>query len=186
MTLSPLAGVTRCPCRESSYQLGPRAAACAMRNLAVLGIALVAIMQLVFALTSGDRPFPYREVQVVSIVGTLVLAWGVARGRTGAMVAGAAVDLVTRVLQPLLGLTRLPLWLNLLFSLGWAWMVLDAGRGRAPRAGLWVLGLGHALAMLTAGARMTAFLALGLGAIGFFLAAPNVAAGPPDAQRLAR
>lgn len=145
-----------------------------MRKLATLGLALVALMQVSFLLTGFGRRFPYQEVQVLSIVGTLVAAYGLATGRNVALAVGLGINLVTRVLQPILGVTRLPLWATAILALGWAWGAAQAARGRSPAAGFWVLGVGHALAMLLTFSRLASSVALGLGAVGFFLAAPHV------------
>lgn len=145
-----------------------------MRRLAAFGFLLVTAMQVIFFATGGDRPFPYREVQALSILGTLAMAWGALRGEMLPLALGAGVNLLARVLQPLLGLTRLPLWANALLSLGWAWMLLDASRGSAARAGAWLLGAAHFLAALTATARLLSVFALCLGAVGLLLAAPSL------------
>lgn len=145
-----------------------------VRKLAAIGFVFVALMQLVFLVTAGDRPFPYREVQVVSLVGTLVLVWGAWTGRDVGLAVGFGVNLFTRVLQPILGITRLPLWTTAILAIGWAWATVQAARGRSPAVGFWILGVGYALAMLTVFSRFGAAMALGLSAVGFFLAAPNV------------
>lgn len=145
-----------------------------MRKLAALGFGLVALMQAVFLAAGSDRPFPYREVQVVSLLGTLALVWGAWRGHDLSLAVGFGVNLFTRVLQPILGLTRLPLWATAILVVGWTWAFAESLRGRNPKVGLWILGIGHFLAMLTLFARLTATLALGLGAIGLFLAAASV------------
>lgn len=149
-----------------------------MRGLAVFGLILVALMQIVFFVTGGDRAFPYREVQAVSFIATLAMVWGTMRGVPTALAVGAGVNLVMRVLQPVLGLTRLPLWTNALLALGWAWILADAARGRAPKAGLYVLGAAHFVSALVAESRLSAFLALCMGAIGLLLAAPSLTAWP--------
>lgn len=145
-----------------------------MRKLAAIGFALVALMQLIFFLTGGDRPFPYKPVQLLSVAGTLAIVWGAWRGDDTAMAVGFGVNLLTRVLQPVLGLTRLPVWSTAILAVGWTWALANAARGRSARAGVWVLGAGHFLASFTAIGRTTAFLALGIGAVGLFLAAPNM------------
>lgn len=148
-----------------------------MRKLAAIGFALMAAMQLIFLLTGADRSFPYREVQLVSLAGTLLLVWGAARHNDVALAVGFGVNLFTRILQPILGITRLSLWLNVVLSVAWTWAFADALRGRAPKAGLWILGFAHFVAALTAISRLASFLALCLGAIGCFLAATGVGRG---------
>ena len=138
-----------------------------------MGFALVALMQLLFLVNSGDRAFPYKEVQVLSLAGTIAIVWGIATGRDVALIVGLAVNLFTRVLQPLLGVTRLPLWATAILILGWTWALASTLRGRDARIGIWILGIGHFLSMLTAFARTASVIALGIGAMGLFLAAPN-------------
>lgn len=150
-----------------------------VRVLAAFGFVLVALMQLVFLVTAGDRPFPYREVQVVSLLGTVALVWGAWSARDVLLTAGLAVNLFTRVLQPILGVTRLPVWITAILVVGWIWALARSARGRSPKAGLWLLGLGHFVAALTAFSRLTALLALSLGAVGFFLAATGVRTRAP-------
>ena len=145
-----------------------------MRRLAGIGFTLVALMQLIFLLTGGDRAFPYQEVQALSLAGTIALVWGAWRQHDMALAGGFAVNLFTRVLQPLLGVTRLPLWSTAILVLGWTWALAQAARGRDARIGVWILGLAHFLAALTTFARLTSTIALGLGAVGLFLAAPNL------------
>ena len=148
-----------------------------MRSLAVFGLLLVAAMQLIFLATGGDRPAPYREIQALSIAATATIAWGAWRGHHLAMAAGSALDLLARLLQPLLGLTRLPLWANALLALGWALACLQSARRRDPAAGLWILGAAHFLAATISLSRLTAAAALTIGAAGCFLAAANVGRG---------
>lgn len=145
-----------------------------MRKLAALGFVLVALMQLIFLLTGNDRPFPYKEVQVISIAGTLAIAWGAWKEHDMAMAGGFAANLFTRILQPLLGLTRLPLWSTAILAVGWTWALAESARGRNPKIGVWILGIAHFLSMLTAFSRFWAALGLALGAVGLFLAAPNL------------
>lgn len=152
-----------------------------MRRLATVGLVLVALMQGYFFVTGSDRPFPYREVQLVSVVATLAMAFSASRGPMLAFAVGAGVNFVTRVLQPILGLTRLALWANVLLALGWGVACAQAARGRSPALGLWILAIGHALSMLTAFGRMGSAVALGVGAIGLFLAAPHVRGEPGPA-----
>lgn len=145
-----------------------------MRKLAALGFGLLGLMQAVFLLTGSDRPFPYREVQVVSLFGTLALVWGAWREHDVSLAVGFGVNLFTRVLQPILGVTRLPMWATAILVVGWTWAFAESLRGRNPKVGLWILGIGHFLAMLTAFGRLTATFALALGSIGLFLAAASV------------
>lgn len=144
-----------------------------VRRLAALGFSLVALMQLIFLVTGGDRAFPYQEVQALSLAGTIAIVWGAWSGHDTALAGGFAVNLFTRVLQPLLGVTRLPLWSTAILVLGWTWALAQAARGRDPRMGVWILGVAHFLAALTSFARLTSTIALCLGAVGLFLAAPN-------------
>ncbi|HET6404414.1 MAG TPA: hypothetical protein VFH78_07195 [Candidatus Thermoplasmatota archaeon] len=152
-----------------------------MRALATTGFVLLALMQLIFLATGSDRPFPYSEVQVLSLMGTLALVWGAWSGTSLALAVGFGVNLVTRVLQPVLGVTRLPAWATALLVVGWAWAFLATLRGRDPRGGVWVLAAAHFLAALVSFGRLTAAIALCLGAIGLFLAAPNLMARPSPA-----
>lgn len=149
-----------------------------MRRLATVGLVLVALMQAFFFLSGSDRPFPYRELQIVSVAATLAMAYAIARGTTFPFAVGAGVNLVTRALQPVLGLTRLPFWANALLMLGWAWALAESARGRTPRAALWILALAHFVSALTASGRFSSLAALMLGAIGLLLAAPNLSAWP--------
>lgn len=143
----------------------------------MLGFGLVALMQALFWATGADRAPPYREVQLVSLAATLALLAGLALGRDAMVAAGFAVNLLTRILQPVLGVTRLPLWITAILALGWALALVATMRGRAAGAGVWVLGAGHALALLLAWGRFDAAIALALGAAGLFLAAWNMPGG---------
>lgn len=145
-----------------------------MRRLAATGFVLVAIAQVMFLIMGGDRPAPYREVQAVSILATLAIVAGLGTQRAPLIVGGLAANALMRLLQPILGLTRLPITLNLLLLVGWILAAERVFRGRDPRAGLWILAIAHAISMLFAIGRLGAAVALALAGIGLFLAAPNM------------
>lgn len=144
---------------------------------------LVAAMQVYFFLTGFDRPFPYQEVQVVSFLASIACVWGAWSEHRLAFALGLGVNLVARLLQPILGVTRLPLWSSAILTAGWAIACVQAARGRDASAGAWLLALGHVLAMLTATERLGSMMALGVGAIGLFLAAPNLPANDGPLRR---
>lgn len=157
-----------------------------MRQAVVAGLGLVALMQLVFLLTAGDRPTPYAEVQALSLVATLAAAYGASRlgERPGMtiMAAGLGVNALMRVVQFVFGLSRLPMLVGLAFLAGFAlasflcatWSSAPEAQARRLRFAFWLLALAHFVAMLVALSRFNAALGLALGAAGFALAAPNV------------
>lgn len=145
-----------------------------LRSLAALGFLLLVAMQILFVATGGDRPFPYTEVQVLSILGSLALVAGVLMGEELPLAGGFAVNALGRVAQIALGLSRLPLILNLALAVGWIWATVAAARGQSARGALWFLGAAHAVSMLWALGRFSASIGLALGATGLFLAAPHV------------
>lgn len=159
-----------------------------MRTLAVGGLALTALMQVVFLATGSDRPFPYREIQGLAIAGSLAAAFGVSRldaasGRAW-LAIGMGVNALMRLAQIAMGLSRLPLVLNLALLAGYAaataiailWNVGSAPSAQPPRMRLamWLLAGAYFLSLLTALSRLAASFGLALGAAGFALAAPNL------------
>lgn len=138
-------------------------------------------MQVWFAFTGADRPAAYVPVQVLSAAGTVAGALGLARlDRGGApwIATGMGLNVVGRLLQVVLELTRLPLWLNVALALGFGFAMVVAiawalGRPRTSRLQLAfaLLALVHFLSMLWALSRLSAAFGLALGAAGFAMAA---------------
>jgi hypothetical protein len=151
------------------------------RRVAVLGLGLVAVMQLIFALTGSDRPASYVPIQLASAGASLAAAYGLARLDRGGgpwMTIGFAINLVTRILQIVLGLSKLALWINVAliaaFGLAMGYAATWAnGRGRPGklRVALVVLAIVHFIAMLDALSRLNAAIGLALGTAGFSMAA---------------
>lgn len=148
------------------------------------GLGLVVAMQMWFALTAVGRPPAYLPVQAFSALGTLAAAWGLARLERGGaawIAAGLGVNVLGRLLQLALQLTRLPIWLNVAFALAFGFAMLVAiawatGRPRLPRLRLAfaLLAFVHFLAMLHALARLEAAIGLALGTAGFAMTAAFV------------
>lgn len=157
-----------------------------VRSLAALGLALTALMQVVFFLTAGDRPFPYAEIQILAVLASAAAAFGAWRGEAGVgwLAAGLGVNALARFAQIAMGLSRLPLTLNLallagytggaLFAALWARRPAEPAHAARTRAALWLLAAAYFLSTLTALSRLTAAFALAVGAAGMALAAPNV------------
>lgn len=148
-----------------------------VRWLAATGLVLTALMQGIFLLTGTARGPLYLALQGVGLVGSLAAAWGLLRGPRALVAAGLGANAVTRALHVVLGLTRLPLWLNALLFVGYLGGALGAGlsRPRLLRLGLWLAFIGYAVSAMSAlsGGRLEALVALTLGAVGMSLAAPN-------------
>lgn len=173
----------------------------AARNLVVLGVTLTGAMQLVFLATGFDRGVAYTAVQVIAVVSTAFALWGFwampRRGALAAIAGGMAGNVLARALTLALGLSRLPVWMNVLMLVGYALATWHAarwtdakGEGEARASGLrlafGLLAVVYFLALVkgVSGGRWTAIAGLALGAVGFALAAPNVeapAAAPPAA-----
>lgn len=157
-----------------------------MRLLAAAGLALTATMQVIFAATAGDRPFPYLEIQILAVLASLAAAWGLWRQATPAgrtwLAVGLGVNALMRFAQIAMGLSRLPLLINLALLAGYVLAAIAAAqwaRGSALAPGrltvaLWLLAGAYFLSLLFAISRMTAAIALALGTAGMALAAPNL------------
>lgn len=151
------------------------------RRVAVAGLALVGVMQLYFVLMGRDRPAAYGPVQGLSALATFGAAYGLSRlDRGGApwLAIGLGVNALTRVLQVVLDLTRLPPSLN--FLVAGAYLLaaivagMDAGKphrhGRV-RTALWALTAAHFVFFLAALSVLTAAFGLAMEVAGFALAA---------------
>ncbi|HUR68472.1 MAG TPA: hypothetical protein VM370_04440 [Candidatus Thermoplasmatota archaeon] len=147
-----------------------------MRTAAATGFALVTLMFVVFFLTAAGRPFPYREVQVVATLGAVALVVGAMQGSASMLAAGFGVNVLTRATQIAMGLSRLPLALNVALAAGWIWACVQAARGGSVKGALWFLAFVHVASLVTALSRFEASVGLALGAAGLFLAAPNMGA----------
>jgi hypothetical protein len=169
------------------------------RRVAALGMALAALMQLVFLLGGTDRGAAYEALQAVGLAAALAACWGVgalpARAGLGAFAVGMAGGALVRVLGVALSLSRVPLPVNLLLAAGY--LVAMAGailwarepdRGarhaRTVRGGAALVALGYFAATLNSfgGGRLAGIVGLALGAVGFALAAPFVHAPGEDAS----
>lgn len=159
------------------------------RRLAAFGMGLVALMQLVFVVTGGDRGATYVGINAVAFAATAFMAWGLAQPRSAGLLAGIgggfALLALVRVVNVVLDLTRIAFPISMLMFAGWALtavaFVLWAADARRPRdalarAGLYLTGAAYFLAAMTSLSRLTPLLAITAGTVGLLIAAPNVTA----------
>lgn len=134
----------------------------------------MALMQGIFWWHGAGRDFPYREVQAFAVGASVLAIFGVVGGRPVLFAWGLGLNAFLRLLQPVLGITRLPLWLNVLMIVGWLVACVRVARREDAQVGLWVLGAAHVFAMLWVLSALVPAVALLLGAVGFLVAAPHV------------
>lgn len=150
------------------------------RRIAVAGLALVGVMQVYFVLTGRDRPVAYGPVQGLSALATFGAAYGLSRLDAGGapwLAIGFGVNALTRVLQVVLDLTRLPPSLNFVVAAAYVLAAvvagMDAGKphrhGRV-RAAIGVLAAAHFIFMLAALSVLSASFGLAMEVAGLALA----------------
>jgi hypothetical protein len=173
---------------KALLQDAPRGAE-AVRQLAVIGFGTVALAQIVFVVTGGDRGPTYVAVNALSLAAILSCAFVARRLPARRAVVGVGAALlamgVLRILNVVLGTTRVALWISFGMAAGWilagasalVWAADETTpRDALVRAGLYVVGFGYfaSLAGAVSQGRVSAILGILLACIGLLVAAPNV------------
>lgn len=159
---------------------GPKLAApVEQRDFVVTGLVFLVLMQVAFLSSSPERGATYAAIQTVGLVAAIVALWGVRQGGSTpqwALASGLGLLAIIRILQTVLGISRLPLTMQyaLFGSLALA-SASVALNWSITKATFWVLAgvyFAGSVFALTGGS-LPGLLGLAAGMIGFSLIAPN-------------